>query len=398
MRVSFMLSVTGLAVGVSCILAALAAASAKPADKDGKPEKLRVYVGTYTRGDSKGIYRFDLDLATGKLSNKELAAQVADPSFLAIHPNHKFLYSVNEIEDAAGKKSGGVSAFAIDPKTGNLTLLNQQTSGGPGPCHITVDKEGKNVLIANYGGGSAEVLPINDKGALDKPSHFVQHKGKGADPGRQAGPHAHSVNLDAANHFAVVADLGLDKLLVYRFDPKKGTITPNDPPAYETEPGAGPRHFTFHPDGKHAYAINELACTVTALDYDADKGVLKKVQTMSTLPKDAKKQDNYSTAEVQVHPNGKFLYGSNRGHNTIATFAIDAKSGELTLVGHQGKGVKTPRGFGIDPTGAFLLVGNQDGGSIVVFRIDPKTGELIETGNSAEVGSPVCVKMIPLPG
>jgi 6-phosphogluconolactonase len=398
MRLSYIPLGCGLVVVIAGFVGVLLAADSKAADKEPKPEKLRVYVGTYTGKDSKGIYRFDLDLASGKLSNKELAAEVASPSFLAIHPNHKFLYSVNEVEDSAGKKGGGVSAFAIDPKTGNLTLLNQQTSGGSGPCHITVDKEGKNVLIANYGGGSAEVLPITDKGDLAKPSSFVQHKGKGADPGRQQGPHAHSVNLDAGNHFAVVADLGLDKLLVYRFDPKKGTITPNDPPAYETEPGAGPRHFTFHPDGKHAYVINELACTVSALDYDAEKGVLKRVQTVSTLPKDAKKLDNYSTAEVQVHPNGKFLYGSNRGHNTIAAFAIDAKTGELTLVGHQGKGVKTPRGFGIDPTGAFLLVGNQDGGSVVVFRIDPKTGELIETGNSAEVGSPVCVKMIPLPG
>jgi 6-phosphogluconolactonase len=291
-----------------------------------------------------------------------------------------------------------VSAFAIDPKTGNLTLLNQQTSGGAGPCHITVDKAGKNVLIANYGGGSAEVLPINDKGGLDKPSCFVQHKGKGSNPSRQEGPHAHSVNLDAANHFAVVADLGLDKLLVYRFDPKTGTITPNDPPAYETEPGAGPRHFTFHPDGKHAYVINELACTVTALDYDAEKGAFKKVQTISTLPKGTKKEDSYSTAEVQVHPSGKFLYGSNRGHNTIAAFAIDPKTGELTPIGHQGKGVKTPRNFGIDPTGTYLLVGNQDGGSIVVFKIDPKSGELMETGNTAEVGAPVCVKFMPLAG
>jgi 6-phosphogluconolactonase len=302
------------------------------------------------------------------------------------------------MEDAGGKKGGGVSAFAIDPKTGNLTLLNQQTSGGAGPCHITVDKEGKNVLIANYGGGSAEVLPVNDKGALDKPSCFMQHKGKGSNPSRQEGPHAHSVNLDAANHFAVVADLGLDQLRVYRFDPKTGTITPNDPPAYETEPGAGPRHFTFHPDGKHAYVINELACTVTALEYDAEKGILKKVQTISTLPKGAKKEDSYSTAEVQVHPSGKFLYGSNRGHNTIAAFAIDPKTGELTLIGHQGKRVKTPRNFGIDPTGTYLLVGNQDGGNIVVFKIDPKSGELMETGNSAEVGAPVCIKFMPMAG
>jgi 6-phosphogluconolactonase len=398
MRFASVVIVWSLAVGAAIVASVLSAADTKPGDKDVKFDKVRVYVGTYTGKDSKGIYRFDLDLATGKLSNKELAAEVKSPSFLAIHPNHKFLYSVNEVDDIGGKKGGGVSAFAIDPKTGNLTPLNQQTSGGPGPCHITVDKEGKNVLVANYTGGSAEVLPINDKGELEKPSSFQQHKGKGTDPARQEGPHAHSVNVDAKSQFAVVADLGLDKVFIYHFDPKKGTLTPNDPPAYETEPGAGPRHFAFHPDGKHAYVINELACTVSALDYDAGKGVLKRVQTVSTLPKGTEKEKNYSTAEVQVHPSGKFLYGSNRGHDSIAVFAIDPKTGGLTLVGHQGKGIKEPRGFGIDPTGAYLIVGNQNGKSIVVFKIDPTTGELTETGTVAEVGAPVCVKMIPLPG
>jgi 6-phosphogluconolactonase len=394
MRCSCIPYLIGLAFTAALLVSALPAADSK----DAKFDKVRVYVGTYTGKTSKGIYRLDLDLATGKLSNKELAAESNKPSFLAIHPNQKFLYSCNEIDDFSGKKVGGISAFAIDPKTGNLTLLNQQPSGGPGPCHLIVDKDGKNVLCANYSGGSAEVIPIDDKGKLGEPTSFQQHKGKGADPSRQEAPHAHSVNLDAANKFAVVADLGLDKLLVYKFDAKKGTITPNDPPAYETEPGAGPRHFAFHPDGKHAYAINELACTVTALDYDADKGVLKRVQTITTLPKDTKKEKNYSTAEVQVHPNGKFLYGSNRGHDSIVVFSIDAKTGELKLVGHQNKGIKEPRGFGIDPTGAYLLVGNQNADSIVVFRIDQTTGELKETGIVAEVGVPVCIKMIPLPG
>jgi 6-phosphogluconolactonase len=371
-------------------------ASAAPATAAGKLEKVRVYVGTYTGKGSKGIYRLDLDLATGKLSNLELAAESTNPSFLAINPSERAVYAVNEIDNFGGKKAGAISAFAIDARTGNLTNINQQTSGGPGPCHLIVDKSGKRVLCANYGGGSVEVIPIDLRGRLVEPSSFVQHKGKSADPARQEGPHGHSINVDAANRFAVVCDLGLDKVLVYRFDPEKGTLTPNDPPGYDCKPGSGPRHFAFHPDGKHAYAINELACTITAFDYDADKGVLKEIQAISTLPEGVKKEKNYSTAEVQVHPSGKFLYGSNRGHNTIAAFAIDADTGKLTLVGHQGKGIKTPRGFGMDPTGTFMLVGNQDGGSVVEFRIDPKTGELKETGITAEIDSPVCVKMIPL--
>ncbi len=395
MRVSFLCYLCGLSVGVAAVVSSLSAADPKPATKY---DKVRVYVGTYTGKNSKGIYRFDLDLATGKLANKELAAESTSPSFLALHPTDKYLYAVNEIADFDGKKAGAVTAFAIDAKTGNLTKLNQQTSGGDGPCHLIVDRAGKNVLCANYGGGSCEVIPLNDKGELEKPSSFHQHKGKSTDPARQEGPHAHSVNVDPSNHFAIVADLGLDKLFVYKFDVEKGTLTPNDPPAYNAEPGSGPRHFAFHPNGKFAYAINELACTVTALNYDAEKGVLTKTQTISSLPKDTKKDEKYSTAEVQVHPSGKFLYGSNRGHDTIVAYTIDPDSGKLTLIGHQGHGIKTPRGFGIDPTGAYMLVGNQDGNNIVVFRIDQKTGELKETGTVAEIDAPVCFKMVPLPG
>jgi 6-phosphogluconolactonase len=388
--------VCGLAIP-AVVVAALSATDAEPASKGRKFEKVRVYVGTYTGKASKGIYRLDLDLTTGKLSNPELAAESNNPSFLAIHPGEKFLYAVNEVDSFGGKKAGGVSAFAIDAKTGNLTAINQQTAGGTGPCHLIVDKAGKNVLCANYGGGSVEVIPIDEQGKLAEPSSFMQHKGTSEDPAHKQTPHGHSINVDAANRFAVVCDLGLDKVFVYRFDPAKGALTANEPPAYECKPGSGPRHFAFHPDGKHAYAINELACTITAFDYDADKGVLKEIQAISTLPEGVKKEKSYSTAEVQVHPSGKFLYGSNRGHNTIAAFAIDANTGKLTFVGHQGKGIKTPRGFGMDPTGTFMLVGNQDGGNIVEFRIDPKTGELKETGVAMEVGSPVCVKMIPLP-
>jgi 6-phosphogluconolactonase len=382
-----------------CLPAGLALALLFPAltaaDGPAKPDKLWLYVGTYTQPNkSKGIYRLDFDLATGKLSEPQLAGEVVNPSFLAIAPDHHFLYAVGEVDDFAGKKkTGGVSAFSIDGKTGDLKLLNQQPSKGTGPCYIVTDKAGKHVLVANYGGGSAAVLPIEAHGKLGEATGFQQHTGKSVDKGRQGEPHAHSINLDAANRFAFVADLGLDKVMIYKYDADKGTITPNDPPSAAVAPGSGPRHFAFHPNGHYAYVINEMANTITAFKYDAHKGALEELQTISTLPKDFKGQS--WTAEVQVHPSGKFVYGSNRGHNSIAVFTVDEKTGKLTAAGYQDSGIKTPRNFAIDPTGKYLLVGNQDGDSIVVFAIDPKTGELKPTGNSAKVFAPVCLKFMP---
>lgn len=358
---------------------------------DARP--IRVYVGTYTGGESRGIYVMELDPGTGKLSAPRLAAESVSPSFLAIHPDRKHVYAVSEIADFEGKKTGAVRAFEIESESGLLTPLNQQPSRGGGPCHLVVDHGGKNVLVANYGGGSVAVVPIGPDGKLGEPSSSIQHEGKGANPKRQEGPHAHSINLDAAGRFAVAADLGLDKLLVYRFDASKGTLTPNDPPSTSLDPGAGPRHFAFHPDGKHAYVINEMLLTVTALDYDADRGALTPTQTITTVPEGVT-GDHLSTAEVQVHPSGKFLYGSNRGHHSIAAFSIDPKSGRLTSIGHQSTGGKTPRNFGIDPSGRYLLAANQDSGTVVVFAIDPKTGQLEPTGHSAEVPKPVCVKFL----
>jgi 6-phosphogluconolactonase len=354
-------------------------------------QKLWVYVGTYTKKGSKGIYRFDLNPASGQLTARALAAQTTDPSFLAIHPNQRLLYAVGELDG----KTGAISAFAIDAKTGDLTFLNRQSSGGNGPCHLVVDLQGKNVLAANYGGGSVCVLPIQNGGKLGEATAFVQHAGSSVNKERQREPHAHSINLDAANRYAFVADLGLDKVLVYRFDAGKGTLSQNDPPAADIAPGSGPRHFAFHPNGKTAYVISELKNTVTALSYDAEHGVLKTLQSISTLPK-AFKGTSY-TAEVQVHPSGKFLYGSNRGHNSITIFAIDQETGKLKFVGNQGSQIKTPRNFGIDPTGKYLLVANQDSNSIVVFRIDAETGKLAPTGTVVEVPMPVCVKMMAAP-
>ncbi len=364
-----------------------------PAGKEQGPDKLRVYVGTYTAGTkSKGIYRLDLDLASGQLTPPTLAGAAGNPSFLALHPNGRFLYAVNESNTFLPKKTGAVTAFAIDSK-GDLTFLNHRSSGGAAPCHLIVDKAGKNVLAANYSGGNACVLPIRSDGRLGEATSVVQsdYKGSGVNKGRQEGPHAHSINLDAANRFAFVADLGLDKVLSYRFDSAKGTLKPTDPPAVDLAPGAGPRHFAFHPDGRQAYVINELDSTITTLSYDPERGALKTLQTVSTLPKSVK---GNSTAEVQVHPSGKFVYGSNRGHNSIAIFKVAEKTGELTPAGHQGEGIKVPRNFGIDPTGAYLLVANQAGDTVLVFRINRETGALTPTGGRAEVPAPVCIRMM----
>ena len=293
-----------------------------------------------------------------------------------------------------GKESGSVSAFSIDAKSGTLTLLNQESSVGTGPAHLIVDTTGRNVLVANYGGGSVAALPIGTDGKLKPSTAFVQHTGSSVNPQRQNRPHAHSINVDPGNRFAYVADLGLDKVLIYRFDAATGTLVANDPPFAQVKPGAGPRHFAFHPKGRFAYVINEIDLTVTAFASDAAKGALTEVQTVSSLPPGESVQTGYSTAEVQVHPSGRFLYGSNRGHNSLSVFAIDEKTGRLTYVENVPTQGSTPRGFGIDPTGAFLLAGNQRSDSVVVFRIDQKTGRLTPTGQTLTIGSPVCVKFV----
>ena len=374
------------------VLAALSAAGLARAQEKGG---MLVYFGTYTTGQkSKGIYVSRFDTATGALTPPELAAEAASPSFLALHPNKRFLYAVNEINEIDGRKAGGVSAFAIDPQRGTLALLNRQPSGGPGPAHVIVDRQGRNVLVANYGGGSVAVLHIGADGRLQGPSSVVQHTGSSVDPQRQKEPHAHSINVDADNRFAYAADLGLDKILIYRFDAAKGTLTPNDPPFAQVEPGSGPRHFAFHPQGRFAYVINEMRCTVTTFGHDAARGALTAIQTISTLPQGQTVEKGFSTAEVQVHPSGRFLYGSNRGHDTIAVFTIDQETGRLTPVQHEPTQGSTPRNFGIDPAGRFLLAANQRSDSVVVFRIDSSTGRLTPAGSRIDVGAPVCVKFI----
>jgi 6-phosphogluconolactonase len=308
-----------------------------------------------------------------------------------VHPNHRFLYAVNEVGNYQGEKSGAVSAFAIDRASGKLTLLNQVASKGADPCYITVDKTGKFVLVANYSGGSVAVFPVLEDGRLGDASAFVQHKGHGSNPERQEGPHAHSIDLSSENRFAIVDDLGLDETLVYKFDSAKGSLTPNDPPFAKADPGAGPRHFAFAPNGKFAYVINEMGSSVSALSFDGTAGVLRPLQTISTLPKGFVKPND--DAEIEVHPSGKFLYASNRGHDSIAVFAIDAK-GTLTLIENVPTKGQTPRSFEIDPTGKLLLAENEKSDNIVVFRIDGKTGRLTPTSKVLEVVEPVCVKFV----
>lgn len=361
-------------------------------------EQYRVYVGTYTRGsDSKGIYQLLLDGKTGKLTHVDVTKNVVNPSFLAIHPNQKNLYAVNEINDFEGGNLGTVSAFSIDPDSGKLTFLNQRSSYGGSPCHLVVDKTGKALLVANYSSGSICSLIIQEDGSLNGVSSTGRHFGSSVNPKRQQLPHAHSINLDPNNKYAVVADLGIDELRVYLFDSKECSLTPIAIPGTKMAPGAGPRHFTFHPSRKWGYVINELNLTVTAMNYNQKTGVFEILQNISTVPEGTKRKGN-STAQVLVHPSGKFLYGSNRGPNTIAMYGIDQKTGELTSLGYQPTGGAIPRNFNIDPSGKFLLAANQDSNNVVVFKINQKTGVLEPTGHEIDVPKPVCIQFLPIGG
>lgn len=353
---------------------------------------MRIYVGTYTDAQSGGIFLYDFDENTGRMASLGVAGHAVHPSFLAFHPNRRFLYAVNETGDVKKGLSGSLSAFAIDPASGKLSMLNKQPSGGAGPCFVFVDRAGRHALTANYSSGSIAVLPIGDDGQLGPATATIQHHGHGPDPDRQKGPHAHSINLDPSGRFALAADLGLDKLFVYRFDTAHGTLQPNDPPAADVPPGSGPRHLAFHPDGKFAYLINEMGCTISVLAYDAARGAFSPLQTISTLPPNFRGQN--TTAEVQVHPSGQFVYGSNRGHDSIALFRVDPATGKLTAIGHEPTQGRTPRNFAIDPTGRFLVAANQDSNNLVVFRLDPTSGQL-QSLTTTEAPKPVCVKFLP---
>ena len=351
-----------------------------------------LYVGTYTTGKSpgKGIHLWRFRGASGQIDALGVAAETPSPSFLAVHPNGRFLYAANEVGTFGGEKSGSVTAFEIDRRDGKLRQLNAVSSKGSGPCYVTVDATGRNVLVANYGAGSVAVLPVEPNGRLREATAHVQHTGSSVNPKRQGEPHAHCVKLSPDNRFALVADLGLDKVLVYRFDPKAGTIAPNDPPFAKLDGGAGPRHFAFQPNGRVLYVINELNSTVTRFSWDAKTGRAEQKDSVSTLPS-GHSGENYP-AEIVVHPNGKWLFGSNRGHNSIVIFVIDGEEGKLTPVDHVSVGGDWPRNFTLSPDGVFLFAANQRSDNVVVFRFNGSSGRLAATGDVLKVGSPACVR------
>jgi 6-phosphogluconolactonase len=366
-------------------------------------EQRLVFIGTYTepilfgtgkilQGKGEGIYVYKMDSSSGSLELCHMTPAGPNPSYLTFDSSHRFLYVVNELKEFEGAPSGAVSAFSVDPVSGTLQFLNRQPSHGTDPCHLTVDKTGRYVLVANFMSGSVCVLPIREDGSLGDATDVIQHQGSSVDPVRQKSPHAHAVTLDDTGLYAFVPDLGLDKLMVYKFDPDRGKLEPNDEPWVELPAGAGPRQLVLHPSGEYAYLINELNSTVTAFRYDGERGSLQEIQTLSTLPDEF--EGASACAELQISPSGKFLYGSNRGHNSIAVYAIGQTDGTLSLVGHESTQGETPRHFIIDPNGAFALVANQDTDNVIPFKLDPVSGELNSSGYSLQVPTPVCVKVI----
>lgn len=365
-------------------------------------ESLLVYVGTYTDREllvptranapgprSEGIYAFRLDPATGKLESLGLAAASANPTYVTFSADGKFLYATNEVYRFRGADAGAVSAFAIDTSTGRLRFLNQESARGTGTCHASIDHTGRVLLAANFGGGSVVALPVAADGSLRPASDFEQDVGSGPNP-RQAGPHSHSINVTPDNQFAVAAEFGTDRLRVFRLDPAAGLLTPAEPAAVNIAPASAPRHTAFHPDGRTLFVLNEISSTLTALRY-APGGGWSELQTVSALPADFTGRN--TSAEVVVHPNGKFVYASNRGHHSIAVFAV-APDGRLRAVAHVPCGGRTPRGFAVDPSGRWLIAAHQDTHAIAVFAIDAVTGIPKPTGESAPVHTPVCVKFL----
>src|SRR6266481_5017421 len=388
-----------LFVTVLLIAAPVLLFSAPRAAQKGTPNKpYLVYVGTYThKTESKGIYVYNFDPGTGKLTPLGVAAESEDPSFLAVNPSGKYLYAVNEMDHFGTQKSGAASAFSIDQKTGKLTLLNQVATRGAGPCHISLDKSGKFALVANYDGGSVATFPVLNDGRLGERAGFVQHRGSSVDKQRQEAPHSHWIGVSPDNRFAIEANLGLDQIPVYRFNASNGGLLPVEPFSFvKLNPGSGPRHLAFHPNGKFAYVLTEMEDSVTAFAYKASNGSLSPLQTvsaLSTLRKDFKGPKE--AAEIVVHPSGKFLYASNRaGIDTISAFSINPAKGTLQLKNEYPTMGKTPRNFAIDPTGKFLLAANQESNTIVTFRIDAITGALSPTGDPVQVPAPVCIVFV----
>jgi len=375
------------------------------AAKDSQKNKYLLFVGTYTQKESKGIYAYRFDAASSELTALGVAAETTNPSFLTIDPSHRFLYAVNEVQKYEGADSGAVSAFAINRETGKLSLLNEVASRGADPCYIALDKTGKYVLVANYTGGSVAVFPIHADGHLGESSAILQDTGTlGPVKERQEAPHSHWIEASAHNRFVYVSDLGLDRVLIYRFDATNGMLTKGEAAAAKSgspsasdffsatlAPGTGPRHAAFSGSGNFMYVLGELDSTVTVFANDA-RETFRSVQRISALP--AGFSGHNDAAEIAIHPNGKYLYTSNRGHDSIALFSIDNHTGSLTLVDHFSTQGKAPRNFEIDPTGKFLFVANQETNNIVIFRIGPNSGRLTPTGQTLHVPSPVCIKFM----
>lgn len=355
----------------------------------------RLYFGTYSRGDSssEGIYTAKFDDETGQLSPPTLAVEADNPSFLAVHPDRRLLFACNETADFTGKPTGAVSAFSVDAASGQLTLINQQPSGGGAPCHCVVDATGRFLLVANYLGGNAAVFPIQGDGSLAERSCLIQHTGSGPDSRRQSAPHAHSINLSDDNRFGYVADLGIDRIMIYRFDDQRGLLVPSAVDPAVMPAGGGPRHFSLHPNGRFAYANNEMTAETSAFVRNPETGRLTLQQTISSLPEDF--EGRRSTAECLVHPNGKFVYTSNRGHDSIAVYKIDQDSGRLHPVQIAKTGGREPRNFFILPNGKWLLAANQNSDTVVVFALDSSSGKLTETAQRISVGRPVCIRLLP---
>lgn len=352
-------------------------------------ETWEMYVGTYTaNGNSRGIYRLEVERETGAFRPPTLAAETRDPSFLALSPDKRTLVAVNELVSYDDKPSGALTTFARDAGSGALTKRGERASLGGAPCYVSIDTAGGHALVANYVGGNVAVFPLEASGPGVATAH-VQHEGTGPNRARQGGPHAHCIVLDKANRFALVADLGIDRIRVYRYDAARGTLTPAPQREAVLSPGAGPRHLAFAPDGRTLYVANELDSTLAAFRYGAASGILEPRQTVSTRPAGAT-GDNFP-ADLHVHPSGNAVYLSNRGDNTIAVFSVDKGRGTLALVQTVATGGNWPRNFALDPAGRFLFVAHQRSDSITSFAIDRASGRLTRTGAEAQVPSPVCL-------
>ncbi len=347
-----------------------------------------VYFGTHSRGPGIGFSVAHFDTDTGALTQPRFLTEAVEPAYFVIHPDGRHLYTCNS------GSPGGVSAYEIDRATGQLTLLNKEPSGGGDASYVCLDQTGRFVLVANYEGGNIAVFALQSDGRIGGRTAFAQHTGSSVDPKRQTHAYAHSIIVDPTNRFALVADLGLDRLFIYRFDEKNGSLRPNDPPFATVRPGSGPRHVKFHPNGRWVYLINEMGCTVTAFNWDSDHGALTEFQTISTLPADFKGAS--TCAEIKVHPNGRFLYGSNRGHDSLAVFAIDSTTGRLAPLEYVSTRGKIPRNFTFDPTGRWILCTNHGSDNAVVFRVDATTGRLTPTGQPVSVPSPFCERFLPV--